>query len=148
MRLRMFPMLLICIALALTANAQTARYEFRYHTYQESTAHLQELAKKYPQLAKLYSIGKSATGTKEIWCIEIGNQESGQAEDKPSTACRLHFLAQPFDQSVSRRRCAHSHSLWLWQDVRVPIEELRARQSGIIAWISQQGTCTPFRYPG
>ncbi len=85
MRLRLFPMLFIGVALTLAAGAQTAPYEFRYHTYQESTAHLQELAEEYPQLAKLYSIGKSATGTKEIWCIEISNQESGQAEDKPAT---------------------------------------------------------------
>ncbi len=42
------------------------------------------LAKAYPRLAKLYSIGKSATGTKEIWCIEIGNQDTGGPDTKPA----------------------------------------------------------------
>ena len=64
-------------------QAQEPGYEFRYHTYAESTALLQELAEAYPGLAKLYSIGKSATGTKEIWCIEIGNQATGAPRPNP-----------------------------------------------------------------
>jgi len=60
-------------------------YEFRYHTYKESTKILKRLASQYPRLAKLYSIGKSATGTKEIWCMEITNQETGMAEEKPAS---------------------------------------------------------------
>jgi hypothetical protein len=68
-----------------SAYAQDSEYEFRYHTYAESTALLRALAEEYPDLAKLYSIGKSATGEKEIWCIEIGNQATGAAESKPAT---------------------------------------------------------------
>ncbi len=78
-------MLLMGLVLAATAHSQTAAYEFRYHTYAESTALLQDLVRQYPGLAKLYSIGKSATGAKEIWCIEVGNQATGAAEDKPAT---------------------------------------------------------------
>jgi len=66
-----------------TIRAQES-YEFRYHDYAESTALMQELASSFSKLARLYSIGKSATGTKELWCIEISNQESGNAEDKPA----------------------------------------------------------------
>jgi hypothetical protein len=65
--------------------AQDSQYEFRYHNYAESTALLRRMATQHPDLAKLYSIGKSATGTKEVWCIEIGNQATGAAQDKPAT---------------------------------------------------------------
>lgn len=68
-----------------TAYAQTSRYEFRYHTYAESTALLEDLVRQHPGLAKLYSVGKSAAGAKEIWCVEIGNQATGAAEEKPAT---------------------------------------------------------------
>lgn len=71
-------------ALEQPASAQDGGYEFRYHTYAESTALLQELADTHTDLAKLYSIGKSASGTKEIWCIEIGNQVTGGPETKPA----------------------------------------------------------------
>ncbi len=72
------------LALGHKASAQDAGYDFRYHTYAQSTALLQELAGTNPELAKLYSIGKSASGTKEIWCIEIGNQATGGPETKPA----------------------------------------------------------------
>jgi hypothetical protein len=42
------------------------------------------LAESFPSLAKLYSIGKSAVGGREIWCIEIGNRATGAAEAKPA----------------------------------------------------------------
>jgi hypothetical protein len=76
----------ILVALLPGANtqAQTFDYEFRYHDYDESTLLLKELANAYPQLAKLYSIGKSVTGQREIWCIEVGNQATGPAESKPA----------------------------------------------------------------
>jgi hypothetical protein len=80
---------MVLLSLPAIAVAQTSSdgygYEFRYHSYEESTAVLERLADRYPTLAKLYSIGKSATGTKELWCMEIGNQETGPAEEKPAT---------------------------------------------------------------
>lgn len=72
------------LSLVSTGAAQSREYTFDYHTYAESTALLQDMVKGYPHLAKLYSIGKSATGTRDLWCIEIGNQESGTAADKPA----------------------------------------------------------------
>ncbi len=60
-------------------------YEFRYHTYSESTEILKQLESRYSDLAELYSIGKSATGTKEVWCIEITNERIGNAQDKPAS---------------------------------------------------------------
>jgi len=80
---RTFP-ILVGIFLAQSVSAQEPGYEFRYHTYAQSTAILQGLAEEYPSLAKLYSIGKSALGQREIWCIEIGNQATGDPESKPA----------------------------------------------------------------
>jgi hypothetical protein len=59
-------------------------YDFRYHTYEESTAILEDLAAEFPTLAKLYTIGTGVIGGREIWCIEIGNQDTGPAETKPA----------------------------------------------------------------
>jgi hypothetical protein len=64
--------------------ASQTTYEFRYHNYEESTALLQQWAARFPRLARVYSIGRSATGLREIWCIEIGNQAAGDAAGKPA----------------------------------------------------------------
>ncbi|MDX1586391.1 MAG: M14 family metallopeptidase [Balneolaceae bacterium] len=58
-------------------------YEFRYHTYDETVAMLNELAEDYPQLVELYSIGKTATGQREMWMMEITNKNTGPASSKP-----------------------------------------------------------------
>ncbi len=75
---------IIYAACACSAMAQPESYEYRYHNYAESTAMLQGLAERYPQLARLYSLGRSATGGKELWCIEIGNTQTGPAPHKPA----------------------------------------------------------------
>jgi len=67
------------------SRGSQGNYEFRYHNYEESTEILRRLTSQYPKLTKLYSIGKSATGTKEIWCMEISNQETGESEEKPAS---------------------------------------------------------------
>ena len=77
-------LILAGILLAQAASAQEPEYDFRYHSYAQSTAILQDLAADFPRLAKLYSIGKSATGQREIWCIEIGNQDTGSPAGKPA----------------------------------------------------------------
>jgi hypothetical protein len=73
----------LAVLLTPFAGAQSSRYEYRYHNYDESTALLEALAERYPNLAKLYSIGTGVTGKRELWVIEIGNQETGVAEAKP-----------------------------------------------------------------
>ncbi len=89
MRLYLIPFLILCVtgvvASASSEPVPSDKYEFRYHSFTESTAILKDLTSRYPRLAKLYSIGTSATGAREIWCIEIGNQDRGPAEDKPAT---------------------------------------------------------------
>jgi len=55
----------------------------RYLKYDEMTAFLEELCEKYPDLASMYSIGKTWQG-RDIWCIEITNKKTGPAKDKPA----------------------------------------------------------------
>jgi murein tripeptide amidase MpaA len=53
-----------------------------YHTHEERTAILRDLAERFPKLADLYSIGQSHQG-REIWVIEMTNRETGSPESKP-----------------------------------------------------------------
>jgi len=46
-----------------------------YHDYYGTTQKLLELNEKYPNLASIFSIGKSVL-RKEIWCIKITNEEN------------------------------------------------------------------------
>jgi murein tripeptide amidase MpaA len=55
----------------------------KYYTYAELTDALHQLAAAYPQLAKLYSIGKSPQG-RELWLMELTNYATGPAESKPA----------------------------------------------------------------
>ncbi len=84
MKIRSLSLVLLSSVLATNLFAQTSSYEFRYHSYTESTALLERLADRYPNLAKLYSIGTGVIGNRELWLIEIGNQETGPAESKPA----------------------------------------------------------------
>ena len=85
MRILLLSLLLLGILPPAPASPQESRYEFRYHGYEESTALLRALAERYPDLATLYSIGKTAMGQREIWCLEIGNRRTGPAASKPAT---------------------------------------------------------------
>ena len=53
-----------------------------YFTYDQMTAHLQELAKAYPQLCKLTSIAKSFRG-RDVWFLTITNFDTGATLEKP-----------------------------------------------------------------
>ena len=54
----------------------------KYLKHGELTAFLKELCEKYPDLAAMYSIGKTWQG-RDIWCIEVTNKKTGAAQDKP-----------------------------------------------------------------
>ena len=78
---------LVCLAVPAPlaqAPQRPAAYEFRYHPYAESTALLRQWAERYPRLARVYSLGRSATGQRDLWCIEIANQSTGEAAGKPA----------------------------------------------------------------
>ena len=55
----------------------------RFYRYDELTKVLKKLAKNYPQLVCVSSIGKSHEG-RDIWVATITNQATGPAADKPA----------------------------------------------------------------
>ncbi len=55
----------------------------KYHTYEEVTKALQDLASAYPNLATLTSLGKSLQG-REIWMLTINNPKTGKDTAKPA----------------------------------------------------------------
>jgi Zinc carboxypeptidase len=55
----------------------------RYYSSAETTTILRELARRNPKLTELYSIGKSFKGA-DLMVIEITNEETGKAADKPA----------------------------------------------------------------
>lgn len=84
----------------------TVQIDFsKYHRYDELVDHLNQLAVAYPDLSRLYSIGKSYEG-RDIWCMEITNHATGDHGDKPGyyidanihagevtgTACALYTI--------------------------------------------------------
>ncbi len=55
----------------------------KYLKHGELTAFLKELCDKYPDMASMYSIGKTWQG-RDIWCIEVTNKKTGAASEKPA----------------------------------------------------------------
>lgn len=76
-----------------------------YHRYGELVQHMRELVEEYPNLSRMYSIGKSFEG-RDIWVVEITNHGTGDHNDKPGyyidgnlhagevtgTACALYTI--------------------------------------------------------
>lgn len=54
----------------------------KFHLYDELLTVLRQFAEAYPTLCRLYSIGKSYEG-RDIWLMEIANQETGAHNEKP-----------------------------------------------------------------
>jgi hypothetical protein len=54
----------------------------RYHDSAEAETLLREIVAKYPDLARMYSIGRSLKG-KELWVLELTNRRTRPAEEKP-----------------------------------------------------------------
>lgn len=55
----------------------------RFHTYAEITAMLEQWASEFPQFCRLFSAGTSPEG-REQWVMELTNQQTGPAEQKPA----------------------------------------------------------------
>jgi hypothetical protein len=79
-----FATLALLLPWSLTSAQGAPEFEFRYHTYEETKAKLHALAATYPNLIRLESIGPSATGTKQIWAVEITNFATGEPDTKPA----------------------------------------------------------------
>ena len=64
-----------------------------YFKYDELTAHLQGLARAYPHLATLESIGRSWR-ERDIWAMTITDSSTGAPEDKPGFYIDAHIHAE------------------------------------------------------
>ena len=61
------------LAFGTSGVARVAAADYtRYHTYDELTAALRELAKTHANLARLVEVAKTREG-RSVWAIEIGN---------------------------------------------------------------------------
>lgn len=90
MKSRFLPTLALLAAgfpLATPATAAVLRADgtvdwTRYHNSDDAETLLREIVAKYPDIAKMYSIGKSLKG-KELWVLELTSRKTKAAEDKP-----------------------------------------------------------------
>lgn len=74
---------LFVLIASVPTNAQLSYKSDKYHAFDEMTAFLREAAQKYPDLIKLYSIGKSYQG-RDVWLLEITSKKRGNADEKPA----------------------------------------------------------------
>jgi len=137
------------IANSTEVEEKLPEYEFRYHDYEECTALLENFAASFASLAKLYSIGKSATGKREIWCLEVGNQKTGPAEDKPAiyidgnqhdnevmggevTLYLAHFLLTRYEKDPDVTRLVNTRVVYIVQ--RADPDGAEAFITGKVDW--------------
>ena len=78
----------LVLAAALPASAQMLRADgsvdfARYHNSDDAERLLREIVVKYPDLARMSSIGKSLKG-KDLWVLELTNRKAKAPEDKPA----------------------------------------------------------------
>ena len=64
----------------------------KYYKYEEIYALLKSWHEEFPQLTKLYSIGKTYEG-REMWMLEITNSATGAGDDKPGYYIDANFHA-------------------------------------------------------
>lgn len=62
----------------------------RYHTYEQMTAALRELAKAHPNLAKLVEVAKTREG-RSVWAIEIANPAGTPVAERPALLVAASF---------------------------------------------------------
>ncbi len=62
----------------------------KYHTYDEMTTALRELAKAHPSLAKLVEVAKTREG-RSVWAIEIANAAGTPVAERPALLVAANF---------------------------------------------------------
>ncbi len=70
-------------ALGISAERKVQMAWNRFYDHAGLTAILVRLRKAFPELTRLYSIGKSSQG-REIWCLEVTAQNVGEPDRKPA----------------------------------------------------------------
>ena len=72
-------------------NAQLSAADYsRYHTYDELTAALRDLAKAHAKLARLVEVAKTREG-RTVWAIEIANPSGTPIADRPALMIAANF---------------------------------------------------------
>ena len=82
-----------------------------YHDFNEMSQFLKDAQAKYPQLAKLESIGKSYQG-RDLWLITITDFKTGKPEDKP--AIWIDGGVDSDEVISTEAALGLVHRLWVW----------------------------------
>lgn len=77
-------------ALAYSGSAVSAADYTRYHTYEEMSAALRELAKSHAKLARVVEVAKSREG-RTVWAIEIANPAGTPVAERPALMIAANF---------------------------------------------------------
>lgn len=81
-------------ALTLVAGVQSAPLAAadytKYHTYDEMTSALRELAKAHPNLARLVEVARTREG-RTVWAIEIANAAGTPVAERPALLIAANF---------------------------------------------------------
>ncbi|KAI2807644.1 hypothetical protein BLOT_005582 [Blomia tropicalis] len=89
-----------------TKNIRRVTVGFKYHNYDELTKLLKLIAKKFPDITKLYSIGKSVQG-RELWVISVTSHNSSTDPDtdlKPNVKYVANMHA---NEAIGREMVLH-----------------------------------------
>ncbi|KFM74875.1 Carboxypeptidase M, partial [Stegodyphus mimosarum] len=105
-----YPLIISCLMVAwVLPLTQTTDIDFVYHNYQSMTSVLHQLANEYPQLTKLYSIGKSTQG-RELWVILV----TSDPQEEPLLKPNVKYVANMHgNEAVGRELMLHLTSYLL-----------------------------------
>jgi hypothetical protein len=77
-------------ALVYSGSSLTAADYTRYHTYEEMSAALRELARTHAKLAKVVEVARSREG-RTVWAIEIANPAGTPVAERPALMIAANF---------------------------------------------------------
>ncbi|MBA3297986.1 MAG: hypothetical protein H0U19_13735 [Acidobacteria bacterium] len=78
-------------AVAATSGSPVPPTDYtRYHTYEQMSAALRDLAKAHPKLSKLVEVAKTREG-RSVWAIEIANPSGTPVADRPALLIAANF---------------------------------------------------------
>lgn len=91
------------VVLATGTRPLSAADYSRYHTYEEMSAALRELAKTHANLAKLVDVAKTREG-RTVWAIEIANPAGTPVAERPALMIAANFEG---DQLIGSELALH-----------------------------------------
>ncbi|GFY66267.1 carboxypeptidase D [Trichonephila inaurata madagascariensis] len=101
--------LVLFVASVVLPSTTALNIDFAYHNFPQMTAVLRQLANEYPELTKLYSIGKSVQG-RDLWVMLVTNNPDEEPLLKPN----VKYVANMHgNEPVGRELMLHLLSLLL-----------------------------------